>query len=248
MLDARDEQLYQALKAISEAKGAAGSGSLASALRAAGLQVSEATAGRILRELDQKGLTERSGFKGRVLTEAGKRHLRELNAKREQAGYSEELLRALQAGEKDELVEVLVARRAIERETARLAALNATDEQIEALRRCIEVHQKHFEEGVVDAEDDLTFHRLVSEASHNRVLIAASRLVRQDSQMAPILEFIRRNVGSGVVHDHRKVFHAIEAKDPVAAEEAMVNHIENVIADVKRYWELHRRENGGNCI
>lgn len=248
MLDPHEEQLYQALKAISEARGAAGCGSLASALRSAGVQVSEATAGRILRELDQRGLTEKAGFKGRILTENGKRYFRELRSKREQAGYSAELLQALQAREKGELIEVLVARRAIERETARLAALNATQEQIEALRRCIEIHQQHFEKGVVDAEDDLTFHRLVSEASHNRVLIAASRLVRQDSQMAPILEFIRRNVGSGVVHDHRRIFKAIEDKNPETAEEAMVNHIENVIADVKRYWELHQKKNGGERV
>lgn len=247
MLAPEEEQLYRVLKVISQAGGAAGSGSLASALRAAGVRVSEATAGRILRELDERGYTEKFGFRGRVLTELGRRYLRELEAKRERAGYSAQLLQALQARDKDELIEVLVARRAIERETARLAALNATEAEIEELRRCIQVHQEHFERGVVDAEDDLKFHRLISEASRNRVLIAASRLVRQDGQMAPVLEFIRRNVGSGVVHDHRKIFNAIEARDPAAAEEAMVLHIENVIKDVERYWELHQKEIGGDA-
>ncbi|MGB9867081.1 MAG: FCD domain-containing protein [Bacillota bacterium] len=247
MLGPEEEQLYQVLKVIAQAGGAAGSGSLASALRAAGVRVSEATAGRILRELDERGYTEKFGFRGRMLTEAGRRYLKELETKRERAGYSAELLQALQAKEKEEIIEVLVARRAIERETARLAALKATEREIEELRLCIQVHQEHFEKGIVDAEDDLRFHRLISEASRNRVLIAASRLVRQDGQMAPILEFIRRNIGSGVVQDHRKIFFAIEARDPDAAEGAMVAHIENVIKDVERYWELHQEELGGNA-
>jgi GntR family L-lactate dehydrogenase operon transcriptional regulator len=70
----------------------------------------------------------------------------------------------------------------------------------------------------------------------NKVLMAAMDLIRQDGQMAPIFEYIRKHVKSTVVADHRKILYAIASKMPDRAEIAMIEHIDNIIDDVEKYW------------
>jgi GntR family L-lactate dehydrogenase operon transcriptional regulator len=68
------------------------------------------------------------------------------------------------------------------------------------------------------------------------VLEAAMNLIRQDAQLTPVLEYIRKEVYSIVSLDHANIAKAIELRDADMAEMAMIAHIENLIRDVKRYW------------
>ncbi len=53
-----------------------------------------------------------------------------------------------------------------------------------------------------------------------------------------MLEYVRKEVHSNVSFDHAKIATAIQEHDPGAAEEAMQEHIENLIRDVRRYWNI----------
>ncbi|MCR4398753.1 MAG: FCD domain-containing protein [Firmicutes bacterium] len=241
MLNQREETEYRALKVLSVSRDSLGSGTLRDDLVKYGTRISEATAGRLLRELDGRGYTEKVSFRGRRLTERGRARLMELERERERANFGSELLRTLRAKGKSELIEVLVARRAIERETARLAAMNATEREIAEMESIIARHRRATESGGSGSDEDVKFHHLIAAAARNRVLMAASSLVRQDGQLAPILTYIRRQVKSRVVDDHVKIYEAIASRDPAAAEAAMVEHMENLIRDVERYWMEHER-------
>lgn len=241
VLGPRDEMEYQILKVASGTGDLVGSGSLQDGLARVGVSVSEATAGRLLRELDRKGYTEKVSFRGRMLTDAGRQRLHELERERERANFGSELLKVLKARGQGELIEVLIARRAIERETARLAAMNATADEVTELGRSIERHREVANAGGSGSDEDVRFHSLIAAASRNRVLIAASDLIRQDGQLAPMMTFIRKQVKSTVVDDHVRIYEAIAARDPSAAETAMVTHIENLIRDVRKYWSKHER-------
>ncbi len=238
MLAGRDTGVYEILRAINASgDGLLGSWALAEHLRTSGLELSEATVGRILRDLDREGLTERLGFRGRRLTAQGKNRLTELESERRLASSGSEFLGALRARTREELLEVLVARRAIERETARLAAHHRTDAQLADLAQALASQAVHVQSGEVATEDDALFHRVIAQAAGNRVLLAANELIRQDSQLTPALEFIRKTLHSTIVADHAKIMEAIRQQDEIAAEQAMVKHIENLIADVRKYYD-----------
>ena len=137
----------------------------------------------------------------------------------------------------EELIDILVARRAIEREIARLAAIHATEEEIKDLWQVQRLHHErtHHSKGMA-AEQDVAFHRILAKASRNKVLEGAMELIRQDGQLSPVLEYIRKEVHSVVALDHAKIAKAVEQHEPELAEKAMVDHIENLIRDVKKYW------------
>lgn len=242
MLSPKKMQEYITLKIIANSDSPIGSGVLSEKLISEGFDVSEATAGRILRDLDKKGFTEKVGFRGRILTDLGNERLQKLQQEKEINHYSNEFLNVVRVRKKEELLDVLIARKVIEKELARLAAPKTTDKDIQTLNRIVSSHEKHFDDIVKGAEDDLKFHKYISNLAGNRVLDAAMDLIRQDGQLSPILGFIRKKVKSTVVSDHKKIVDALAAKDPERAEKAMTEHIDSLIKDVKKYWELYEKE------
>lgn len=222
------------LKKMLENDEPVGSGIACELLTSAGFQVSEATVGRLLRTMDTLGYTQRVGFKGRILTALGRDYVNEISDLEYRQHYSEQLVCLVRSQNLDGLLETLVARRAIEREIARLAALNLNPEQ--AARLAVLV--KEFESATGDriAHGDVAFHQALAEIAGNKVLMAALDLIRQDAQLSPVLGYIRTQLHRRVFSDHKKILEAVLAKDSSAAERAMVNHIENLISDVKKYW------------
>jgi GntR family transcriptional regulator, transcriptional repressor for pyruvate dehydrogenase complex len=218
-----------------------GAGSAHRALCNADYQVSEATAGRLLRELDEKGFTEKKGFKGRVLTNEGREYLDALNQEQNRLIFGQKLVSMVNSRSKAELLDILVARRAIERELARLAAENITDQQLAAMEEIVNRYLES-ENGV--EEGDVAFHDAMATAAGNKVLKAALDLIRQGGQLSPVFGYIRTHVHSQIFTDHYKVYQAIAKRDPDAAEQAMSQHLENIMADVQKYWSMaHREEN-----
>jgi len=230
--------LYAILKIMEESKEPIGSGYIRDNLLHKGFEISEATAGRILRSLDLKGYTEKVGFRGRILTELGKRELEELEHESKINHYGQELLNVINVTGKKELLDILIARKAIESQLAKLAAINITDDEIQEMKKIIESQHKHVVSGMSIAEDDVKFHKAIAVAAKNRVLDAALDLIRQKGQLAPIFEYIRKEVKSTMLSDHQEIYEAICSRNPESAEKAMIKHIENIERDVNRYWEL----------
>lgn len=239
MLPVKENQEYLTLLIIHRSEAPVGSGSLSRELRNYGLDVSEATAGRILANYDSIGFTSRIGFQGRTLTSQGLLRLRELEERKSRTEQGLEFFKVLETRTPDELINILVARRAIERELARLAAIYAVDEEIKEMWHIQRLQQDRVEQLKVGAaEQDVAFHRVIAKAARNKVLEGAMELIRQDGQLSPVLEYIRKEVHSAVSEDHAKIVSAIERHDPDQAEKAMQNHIENLIKDIRKYWNM----------
>jgi len=236
MLSDKEEQERQVLSILSEAVSPVGSGQLSREFKQKGRDVSEATIGRLLRHLDLMGYTERLGYQGRILTPVGRARLKDLEQRKSQLHDGYRFLDSLRAEKLDELLDVLVARRGIERETARLAAENITAAELERLRDLVGKHKSLSESGEIGAAEDVEFHRTIAKASRNRVLLAASDVIRHNGQLSPVLHYIRTQVKSAIASDHEKIVEALETRDPDAAERAMVQHMENVMNDVRKYW------------
>jgi GntR family transcriptional repressor for pyruvate dehydrogenase complex len=122
---------------------------------------------------------------------------------------------------REEVEELTEARRVVEGEVAALAAERATPEQLEALRAALERMEAAAADPHSYPDADVEFHLTIGAAAANRYLLQAMRdirsLLRQDMELGA--EAVIRRFGdlSISVRSHRRLFEAIEARDPEKA-------------------------------
>lgn len=237
MLTAKEMAEYECLNLLTNAQDPIGAVTLSLLLKKKELDVSGATVGRMLSEFDHEGLTTKHGFQGRILTGTGLKRLAELKSKRRLAEVSARFYNSVDAESKDNLIDVLVARRGIERETARLAATLATEADLETLRKVYNTQIKDATDGIVSADSDVLFHQALAKASKNKVLAAAYDFTWQNGRFSPVMEYIRSAVGGIIAVDHGKILDALLKRDPDEADKCMAAHIDSLINDVQKYWD-----------
>lgn len=234
-----------ALVTLAASEGPVGASRLVEELRQHNIKLSEATMGRYLRLLDRRGLTRPVGKLGRLLTENGRARLHHLEFMERQGERSAVLFGATTPTDVVELLDLLYTRRAVEPEAARHAALRATDKERAAIRAVADAHVHHVVDGTDHTTVALDFHRLVAEASHNKMLkaVAGFTLDSSNSSLAILLDDIAAEVGAQFVfaHEHRAIIDAIIAREPEAAEAAMREHLDDLIRIVQQYSECHPR-------
>ncbi len=238
MLNERETLERDLLTIIRDSAQPVGCGHISQVLQNKGHIISEATVGRLLRDLDNQGYTDKAGFQGRSLSAKGTARLAELENKRKSLEWGIEFASALRGHSKAQLLEVLVARRAIESELASLAAQNRSEAEAAQLRDILQRQRQALDAGGGAAKEDVDFHALIARMAGNRILGAAIALIRQDTQLSPVLEYIRRRVKSAVYIDHQRLVEAIAAGRADSARELMAEHINNLMKDVEKYWKL----------
>jgi GntR family L-lactate dehydrogenase operon transcriptional regulator len=203
-----------------------------------GFQLSEPTVGRLLRELDRRGYTTSEGRLGRLLTTAGREQLQRLEDRSSRDLNTRRLMDALRADTLADIINVLVARRGIEREMARAAALNATPDEIEVLRE----HDRSIRRG----ETVEGLHHLLAPAAHNPVLDSVYRLITHDPDVSRLVNQLMQNKGKFFdLPFNNRLIKAIERHDPDAAESAVIEHIDEVLAVAEEAWSAVRRKERG---
>jgi len=116
-------------------------------------------------------------------------------------------------------------RRMIEPEVARLAALHATDEDLEAIRAAYENMDNNRENRQAWTRADLQFHHEIAGATKNPLIQSILNPLNE-----PLLKVIEAGLAepSGVeagLSAHRRIIAAIEAHDPEEAKQAMLDHL-----------------------
>ncbi len=207
-----------------------GSGAIQLHLMAGGVKVSQPTIGRLLKMLDYQGFSSKASNKGRVLTKRGRLHIEELRRTDRRSRLAEEMLTAAEPASLGELRDVLVARRALEREIARLAAQHATENQIAEMQRTLDIQQQKLASGKTAADEALRFHMLLAEASANRFLATAANFIRNDKRSLEVVMYqLGSTVGGDSYGSHRAILNTVVNEDSDAAEEAMVAHMDQYI-------------------
>ena len=129
----------------------------------------------------------------------------------------------------DAVVQVREVRRALEGETAALAAARATRLQVAALRRALRAIDKSTADGGDGVAEDLTFHRTLTEAAGNpqfgrllefleQYLAEAMRVTRgNEAQRPDFMEQVRA--------EHRAIVEAVAARQPQLARRRAVEHM-----------------------
>jgi DNA-binding FadR family transcriptional regulator len=139
----------------------------------------------------------------------------------------------------EEFIMVLQARRAIERETVRLAAEHITKEQESVLEAILEEQEEKAKHDESIASIDIAFHREIARASHNTALQSLYEILSTMGQQSELFEFVRSRVDATYRQAHRRIMEAITAHDADAAERCIIQHMNSLIGDVSKYWNLY---------
>ena len=145
------------------------------------------------------------------------------------------------------------ARRAVEPELARLAALNATSAQFVEMRKlCSEMRRAPTWDAY--AELDWRFHNLIAEATGNVLLVEIQRLLNGVRRFVVWGNLVKRAEGPPSDYhsfcEHEEIIDAIEARDSDRAMRAMLSHLGGTQSQLIDYQSLQgphakqRREAG----
>jgi DNA-binding FadR family transcriptional regulator len=128
-------------------------------------------------------------------------------------------------------IEMMEVRLEIEPTLARLAAIRATAEDIETMRR---VARRIASAPDAEARElwDGALHHRIAEASGNRLFVGIFELVdkvRQDTNFQSLRERARAGAGQSLIYvQHDRIIDCIAARDGAGAEAAMREHLQAV--------------------
>ena len=216
-----------------------GSWALAGLLEEKGLVYSTATIGRILNQLEQQGYLEKKSYQGRVITKKGEMAIAQASRLKQMEAYKEKLDDIMNSDRLQHFLMVLEARKTIERETARLAAMNITDKELKALRLIEDKRMANHRRSTRHASDDRSFHHLIAQASRNEILIIFSQILSVLSQKTELFDLMGTRTDAPYYIGHRKILEALEKRDSRAAERSMIQHIDKLHEDVRKWGSEH---------
>jgi GntR family transcriptional repressor for pyruvate dehydrogenase complex len=134
---------------------------------------------------------------------------------------------------------LLEARRPLETEIARLAAIRRTPADLTALSAVLESHESALLEERSASKQSARFHLVLAEAAHNDVLagfVASYRKLLQER--GPRLEELD-GYREWELAEHRRLFAAVRARDPELAAELMRAHLDQVVLYYAQFgWSL----------
>lgn len=212
-------------------------------LREAGYSMSEPTVSRMLTKLDESGLTSAAGGKGRVLTERGRMLVEEIIRNRSRG---EGLSGALDIQHVDQLLDLLRARRGLEREVIVLATERCTEDDLADLESALSDHRHMVSGESYEGYVANRFHKLLVRCSRSTLFEALSTVVLYDALDAldPLLLVVTSL--HGTVHDapdeHRALLEAMRRRDAATAQALLDDHLSRLIEEVE---DFKRRDREG---
>lgn len=136
-------------------------------------------------------------------------------------------------GEKN-IDDVLIVKRILETESARLAALNASQSDIEYLnllyKKSVNLYNKIDIHTFLDL--DIEIHLAIASASQNRLILNLLKTIRRVTESINKQAIVNRDQMNEIFSEHEMIINAIFAKDQDKAAECMTLHITNL---AKRY-------------
>lgn len=117
----------------------------------------------------------------------------------------------------------------LETESARLAALRHTEEDINSMQIALDDYRQKVAQGFQGVEEDLMFHLKIAEASKNTVLKSLMLIITPDIINNFItLEVCKNGRAIEALEEHQSILDKIVAKAPEEAAAAMHHHLQDV--------------------
>ncbi|HWO43416.1 MAG TPA: FadR/GntR family transcriptional regulator [Candidatus Eisenbacteria bacterium] len=130
--------------------------------------------------------------------------------------------------EKELLQEPLEARKLIEPEITRLAALRSTGKNLKEMRKILTLQEKKALASIPITEEDTLFHEEIARSTGNRILVKLVQSLHHHLKASRHQSLIAPGGNDRSIRDHKKILAAIARRDPKAAHQAMINHLSNV--------------------
>lgn len=133
--------------------------------------------------------------------------------------------------------QMMEVRRVLETESAALAAMRATDDNLTRIEQNLN-DMKNADSVQLAVEYDLKFHFAIAEATQNTILLRIMNTV------ADLMHHTFRNdreklyayppKGSQIIAEHEAIFAAIKNRNPQQARNKMLEHINNIEAGIEK--------------
>ncbi len=136
----------------------------------------------------------------------------------------------------EELQEFIEARRLLEPELIALAAVKATDEDLQQLESILQQMEKTVADGEYDDQPWVEFHSVLFRAAHNRLLLEMTTpIVQLLGQVTPFIitaHGVKPTNGEfrHKIDVHRTLYDAVRSRDPQAARLAAAEHVEGALS------------------
>ncbi len=131
------------------------------------------------------------------------------------------------------LVHLLEARRVVEAANSRLAAARVTPAQLDRLGGLVRSMAEAIDDPRRFSELDIALHTAVCEAADNFLLLQFMQIVNNLGRVSRERTGARRAARETALRDHRRLLRALRAKDPAAAERAMLLHLDHVESSLR---------------
>lgn len=231
------------LKIINNANKPIGTWAIENKLNENNIVVSTATVGRILSKLENSDYLEKYKNEGRIITPEGKLAIKKAETIDIINFHQEKIDEIISTEILENFITVLQARKAIEKETCRLAASKISEEGLIKLKEIIDRQNEKIKTGESIADEDLDFHRTIANESGNTILEAMYNIISTFKQQSTLFEYMRSQINSPYSTSHINIYNAIKNKDEDEAEKLMAEHVDNLKKDVLTYWNKFKKSN-----
>lgn len=153
-------------------------------------------------------------------------------------------------GSVDAVIQMVEVRRALEAESAALAAARRTPQSVKQIKQALQALGKAVKAGGDGVQEDVAFHTAIAQASRNPFLLATlaylNRFLLDATRVTRANEATRADLEAQVHQEHSAIVKAIEAGDVAAARQAGTNHMLNAARRIGQadpaFWAHHGQQ------
>ncbi|WNQ13396.1 FadR/GntR family transcriptional regulator [Paenibacillus aurantius] len=143
---------------------------------------------------------------------------------------------------RDELLELLEARKSLEVSNAGLAALKRSVPDLESFARILEEMAAHIGDEETGERTDLLFHSALARSTHNGIMegifdTISSRMELAIRETRRIELYSNASVSERLYREHLAIFEAIRSGHPDAAQDRMKEHLHHVEGILMKYLQ-----------
>jgi GntR family transcriptional repressor for pyruvate dehydrogenase complex len=158
-------------------------------------------------------------------------------------------LKLIPDGSVDAVLKVVEVRRALEAESAALAAERKTPQSLKKIKQAMAALDKAVANGGDGVSEDVAFHAAIAQAANNPFLMDTLAYLNQFLENATRVtranEATRSHLEDAVRNEHQAILDAIEAGDIKAARQAGTKHMLNAAKRISRadpaFWSTQGR-------
>jgi DNA-binding GntR family transcriptional regulator len=141
-----------------------------------------------------------------------------------------------------EVLDILIAREALEAGVAYLAAARIEANQIQQLEECLDLMREALRDGEYDrySATNKRFHQLIYEASGNETLPELITSLQQRLIRLQLRAILIPGRTEKSLAEHEAILQALQTQDAAAAERAARAHMSSLRTAIQKAWQLIR--------